>query len=111
MSHISFIAPIDGHWSRWSRFTACSTSCGIGFHRRVRLCNDPHPAYGGNECVGESWELKNCRIRLCKLGKHVCVFLRPLRLSLDKVVFYNKLSWFVSELPEKDISKVVVQCR
>ena len=25
------------------------------------------------------------------------------------VVFYNKLSWFVSELPEKDISNVVVQ--
>ena len=28
-----------------------------------------------------------------------------------QVVFYNKLSWFVSELPEKDISNVVVQCR
>ena len=27
------------------------------------------------------------------------------------VVFYNKLSWFVFELPEKDISTVVVQCR
>ncbi len=26
-------------------------------------------------------------------------------------VFYNKLPWFVSELPEKDISNVVVQCR
>ena len=26
-------------------------------------------------------------------------------------VFYNKLLWFVSELPEKDISNVVVQCR
>jgi hypothetical protein len=27
------------------------------------------------------------------------------------IVFYNKLPWFVSELPEKDISNVVVQCR
>ena len=27
------------------------------------------------------------------------------------VVFYNKLLRFVSELPEKDISNVVVQCR
>ena len=26
-------------------------------------------------------------------------------------VSVNKLSWFVSELPEKDISGVVVQCR
>ena len=28
-----------------------------------------------------------------------------------QVVLYNKLAWFVSELPEKDISNVVVQCR
>ena len=28
-----------------------------------------------------------------------------------RIVFYNTLSWFVSELPEKDISNVVVQCR
>ena len=27
-----------------------------------------------------------------------------------KVVFYNKLSWFVSELPGKDISSIVFQC-
>ena len=27
-----------------------------------------------------------------------------------KVVFYNKLSWFVSELSEKDILNVDVQC-
>ena len=26
-------------------------------------------------------------------------------------ILYNKLPWFVSELPEKDISNVVVQCR
>ena len=25
------------------------------------------------------------------------------------IVFYNKLSWFVSELPEEDISNVAVQ--
>ena len=36
------------------------------------------------------------------------------RVSVDRSpidIFYNKLSWFVSELPEKDISNVVVQCR
>ena len=27
------------------------------------------------------------------------------------VLFYHKLSWFVSELPEKDISNTVVQCK
>jgi hypothetical protein len=32
-------------------------------------------------------------------------------LHVNVVVFYNKLLWFVSELLEKDISNVVVQCR
>ena len=26
-------------------------------------------------------------------------------------VFFNRLSWFLSELPEKDISDMAVQCR
>ena len=26
------------------------------------------------------------------------------------VVFYNKLSWFVSEIPEKDISNILALC-
>ena len=28
-----------------------------------------------------------------------------------QVIFYDKLSWFVYELPEKDISNFVIQCR
>ena len=28
-----------------------------------------------------------------------------------RTFFFNRLSWFVSELPEKDISNVVVQCK
>jgi hypothetical protein len=31
--------------------------------------------------------------------------------SVGSIIFFNKLPWFVSELPEKDISNVVVQCR
>ena len=27
------------------------------------------------------------------------------------IVFYNKLPWFVSELPEQDILNMVFQCR
>ena len=31
--------------------------------------------------------------------------------TFDARVSMNKLPWFVSELPEKDVSNVVVQCR
>ncbi len=51
------------------------------------------------------------------LLQHENTFGRPVSLLYFKigssvhVVFHNNLSWFVSELPEKDISNVVVQCR
>jgi hypothetical protein len=36
-------------------------------------------------------------------------YLKHIGASED-IVFYNRLSWFVSELPEKDISNMEVQC-
>ncbi len=36
-------------------------------------------------------------------------FQKPRTSQINNVLF-NKLPWFVSELPEKDISNVVVQC-
>ena len=69
-----------------------------------------------------TWHLRNCRTLdlLCKLrflatlnnGVPVTVrFLSQTWFPSVSIVFYNKLSWFVSELPETDISNVVVQCR
>ena len=51
---------------------------------------------------------------------HLCISLGTLEFRHNScmqlfynmvLVFYNKLSWFMFELPEKDISNVVVQCR
>ena len=67
----NYLAAVDGHWGPWSRFTACTASCGIGIQRRVRICNDPYPVNGGQPCLGENVEIKRCRIRLCNKGKMV----------------------------------------
>ena len=40
-----------------------------------------------------------------------CVQLEQKHKTWGQVVFYNKMSWFVSELSENDILNVVVQCR
>ena len=45
----------------------------------------------------------------CLIARHLKQ--NPRLVLKTSIVFYNKLSWFVSELPEKDISNVVVQCR
>ncbi|KAL4230559.1 Thrombospondin type 1 repeat-containing protein [Mactra antiquata] len=44
--------PVDGQWSPWSDFTPCSSQCGLGVSKRFRLCNNPVPKFGGNDCVG-----------------------------------------------------------
>ncbi len=55
-------------------------------------------------CQNAMDEIKNMENRVLKQ-------INDELLSLRFVVFYNKLPWFVSELPEKDISNVVIQCR
>ena len=40
---------------------------------------------------------------------NVFLEIHALQLTLGTVVFYNKLLWFVSDMPEKDISNVGVQ--
>ena len=59
--------PIDGGYSEWSTFGACSATCGNGLKRRTRLCNSPLPQYGGMDCsiIGPAQETRVCFIKLC----------------------------------------------
>ncbi|CAH3028156.1 unnamed protein product [Porites evermanni] len=53
---------IDGGFSEWSNWTACSEPqyCLQGFSKRTRTCTNPPPANGGDDCVGLSVENKDC---------------------------------------------------
>ncbi|XP_074657985.1 uncharacterized protein LOC141910975 [Tubulanus polymorphus] len=61
-------AKIDGHWGRWSTYTACSVSCGKGTRQRTRRCDDPAPRNGGATCTGNATETTTC-FQKC-LGKY-----------------------------------------
>ena len=62
------LAPIDGHWGRWSQWGACDAKCGFGKHYRTRLCDDPQPKYGGKGCNGNLKESKACKLKSCGMG-------------------------------------------
>ena len=56
---------VDGGWSDYGEWSACSEECGGGEQTRERVCNNPAPAYGGAECQGTSSETQSCNQQPC----------------------------------------------
>lgn len=65
-------APVDGHWGRWSSWSACSKTCDNGKTVRTRKCDDPIPANSGKPCPGHDKQQKACTVRRCSSGPDDC---------------------------------------
>uniref|UniRef100_A0A8W8MZT5 C-type lectin domain-containing protein n=1 Tax=Magallana gigas TaxID=29159 RepID=A0A8W8MZT5_MAGGI len=44
--------PINGNWSEWTTWSACSVTSGDGCQSRFRSCDSPPPSNGGTDCMG-----------------------------------------------------------
>lgn len=77
---ISFNFTVNGGWSPWKPFSACTATCGPAFHTSTRLCNNPSPLNGGKPCVGNDTDTQPCReLPLCASKQSVfrtCLLLR-----------------------------------
>ena len=60
--------PVDGQWSEWNAWSACTKTCGGGKATRTRMCNNPSPSGGGSDCAGGSKQTKNCNSKTCPAG-------------------------------------------
>ena len=64
---------VHGGWSRWSRWTTCSKSCGKGSQQRFRNCTNPRPSYGGRDCnYGSPNGRETCNTQPCPGEKLHC---------------------------------------
>ena len=80
---------IDGHWGRWSDWSSCSVTCGDGYRKRYRKCDNPAPVQGGLNCPGSSTEADGCVMRRCTLGKDYWLCLIHADISLCSYTFIN----------------------
>jgi len=59
------IPDVDGGWTKWSDWTSCSKTCGVGVVRRTRECTNPKPQGHGKPCEGPAVESKQCEEKKC----------------------------------------------
>ena len=63
---VLYLTSVDGVWSNWSGFSACSKSCGNGTSSRSRTCQYlPAGAPQGKACPGQSSESIPCNTTEC----------------------------------------------
>ncbi|XP_028403037.1 uncharacterized protein LOC114525804 isoform X2 [Dendronephthya gigantea] len=58
--------PVNGGFSDWKEWSACSKTCGTGVKRRRRFCDNPTSKHGGKDCVGERELIQDCEIIGCQ---------------------------------------------
>ncbi|XP_053397886.1 adhesion G protein-coupled receptor B1-like [Mercenaria mercenaria] len=57
--------PVDGKFGFWGFWSNCNQTCGGGTQTRTRSCNNPEPAHGGSECVGDTSQSQTCNTQEC----------------------------------------------
>lgn len=61
LSCLLFNYSVDGKWGRWTKWSACSKTCGgYGKRTRARQCDSPPPAHGGRDCIGSNISMVYC---------------------------------------------------
>ena len=70
LNNLYCFSVVDGNYTTWSNWTACSATCGEGTTTRTHSCTNPPPLHGGKDCteIGSNIEIQPCKNQDC-LGK------------------------------------------
>ena len=96
------VVVVNGGYTEWSSWTACSVTCGGGTVKRTRNCTNPLPQYGGKDCSLDGPEIitQACNPQPCP-GKIITVS----ESWVNKRLFYLALKLYQSQLLEPNHSQ------
>ena len=60
-----YLIGVDGMWSDWGKWSACSKTCDAGKKQRSRTCTNPKPKHPGRDCDGRNQERDGCNRHTC----------------------------------------------
>ena len=77
--HLAFniipcIYVVHGNWSHWTSWPNCNKPCNNGTRTRRRACDNPRPAFGGENCEGLTFESEPCNQEKCPGRKFLDLF-------------------------------------
>ncbi|KAJ8321738.1 hypothetical protein KUTeg_000209 [Tegillarca granosa] len=85
---------VHGVWSSWTSWGTCTVTCGGGTHTRSRLCNNPAPQYGGDNCTGADNGIQDCNTHNCpKKSLQIFHFIHILYVLLLDVILQVDGFW------------------
>ncbi|XP_023199385.1 A disintegrin and metalloproteinase with thrombospondin motifs 13 isoform X2 [Xiphophorus maculatus] len=102
---------VNGSWSSWSGFSSCSRTCGGGVMLRTRECNNPRPAFGGNDCDGPDIEAELCNQLPCEQTQLDFVAEQCSQTDPQPLYLLPNTASFYKWIPAIDFVKGDEQCR
>ncbi|XP_068558937.1 A disintegrin and metalloproteinase with thrombospondin motifs 13 isoform X2 [Cebidichthys violaceus] len=102
---------VHGSWSNWSEFSPCSRTCGGGVTHRTRKCNNPRPAFGGNDCEGSDIEAELCHQQPCELTQLDFMAEQCSQTDLHPLYLLPNTATFYTWIPAVGFAQGDEQCR
>ncbi|XP_028269597.1 A disintegrin and metalloproteinase with thrombospondin motifs 13 [Parambassis ranga] len=102
---------VHGAWSSWSESSFCSRTCGGGVTLRMRQCNNPRPAFGGNDCEGPHIEAELCHQQPCEHTQLDFMAEQCSQTDLQPLYLQPHTAFFYTWMPAVGFTKGDEQCR
>uniref|UniRef100_A0A672YX51 Uncharacterized protein n=1 Tax=Sphaeramia orbicularis TaxID=375764 RepID=A0A672YX51_9TELE len=102
---------VHGSWSSWSEFSPCSRTCGGGITHRTRQCNNPRPAFGGDECVGLDIQAELCHQQSCERTQLDFMAEQCSQTDLHPLYLLPNTASFYTWIPAVGFAQGDEQCR